>query len=512
MIRHEGNEWVLYSHDGKKVLGRFPSKEAAERREGQVKMFKHMDGEGHAKGSTEVQTLIFDKGKYPTPETCAEWAKAHGYKSYTARETEDSIRLRQRDDDAFVSGSFRTIELKDGVKAVVGNPRGEAASLVLSPAGKFEAKGGDLFVKDIVAKGEWVHPATGKRVVFDDARLSRLAANTNAFLAAGNEIPFPDGHSFKAADNLGEWHGPFMVREGALFGLVKPKGAEVLERVADGRINRVSAYIEFNHADSVGNRYDEVITHVCATPYPVLTGQADFVRLSTVESDAGPFSIVPLIPAGEAVDAGKGVEMDRLRKVAESLGVKVEGLAEDALEAAIKTALAERETVAATAKATADAEKTALSASLKEHGLELKDGKVQKLATPPPPPEDPEKKALREELAAMKADKSKAQVTAVRARVAELVKAGKVPAAVQEELSLLLSVPAKVESLSLSKDGAVAQTQIEVGVLLDKVLGALPGWSTPLSSGGTTKETDGEALAKKGAEIGKKVFKTGEKK
>jgi hypothetical protein len=40
MIRKEGNKWILFSHDGKKHLGEFDSKEAAEKRERQINFFK----------------------------------------------------------------------------------------------------------------------------------------------------------------------------------------------------------------------------------------------------------------------------------------------------------------------------------------------------------------------------------------------------------------------------------------------------------------------------------------
>jgi hypothetical protein len=45
VIRKTGdNEWTIYSHDGKKVLGRYTSKTAAEKREKEIEAFKHMEG------------------------------------------------------------------------------------------------------------------------------------------------------------------------------------------------------------------------------------------------------------------------------------------------------------------------------------------------------------------------------------------------------------------------------------------------------------------------------------
>ena len=43
VIKREGNKWVLYSKDGSKKLGEFDSKEAAEKREKEIEMFRHME-------------------------------------------------------------------------------------------------------------------------------------------------------------------------------------------------------------------------------------------------------------------------------------------------------------------------------------------------------------------------------------------------------------------------------------------------------------------------------------
>jgi hypothetical protein len=65
---------------------------------------------------TEVQTLIFDKDRFSVA-SAKKWAAAHGFKSGDTDEKENTIRLRQRDPGEY--GSFRTIEFKPGVQAVV---------------------------------------------------------------------------------------------------------------------------------------------------------------------------------------------------------------------------------------------------------------------------------------------------------------------------------------------------------------------------------------------------------
>jgi len=72
---------------------------------------------------TTIQTLIFDKAKYPEAKAMA-WAKEHGFASPKGvDETWASLRVRQRDPGQFEDGSFRTIELAPGIKAVIGRPK-----------------------------------------------------------------------------------------------------------------------------------------------------------------------------------------------------------------------------------------------------------------------------------------------------------------------------------------------------------------------------------------------------
>jgi len=42
VIKKEGYKWVLYTKDGKKILGTFKTKKEALRREKQIQYFKHL--------------------------------------------------------------------------------------------------------------------------------------------------------------------------------------------------------------------------------------------------------------------------------------------------------------------------------------------------------------------------------------------------------------------------------------------------------------------------------------
>jgi hypothetical protein len=72
---------------------------------------------------TEVQSLLFDKAAVPVGKAKS-WAKHHGFHyGRTEKGEGDMLRLRQRDPSDYVPGSFRTISLTDGVKAVIGLPK-----------------------------------------------------------------------------------------------------------------------------------------------------------------------------------------------------------------------------------------------------------------------------------------------------------------------------------------------------------------------------------------------------
>ena len=86
MIRHEGAEWVLYSSDGGKVLGRFASREKALVRERQILYFKHAreagmmpGGAAAAMGGRKLRVLLFDKSTYPDERSVETWCRANGH-------------------------------------------------------------------------------------------------------------------------------------------------------------------------------------------------------------------------------------------------------------------------------------------------------------------------------------------------------------------------------------------------------------------------------------------------
>lgn len=76
---------------------------------------------------TTIQTVILSKERFETKAEANAWIRENDFviKVGAPDETEDSWRYRQREPSEFAEGSFRTIEITDGVKAVVGHLKEE---------------------------------------------------------------------------------------------------------------------------------------------------------------------------------------------------------------------------------------------------------------------------------------------------------------------------------------------------------------------------------------------------
>lgn len=68
---------------------------------------------------TSTQLISFSKEKF-TQDEAVKWANENEYRSDKIKETETAFEFGQKEIDEFVDGSFKTIELTDGIKAVIG--------------------------------------------------------------------------------------------------------------------------------------------------------------------------------------------------------------------------------------------------------------------------------------------------------------------------------------------------------------------------------------------------------
>lgn len=378
-------------------------------------------------------------------------------------------------------------------------------ALVLYDGGAWQSQGMGRFLKDVIGVGEWVHPRTGQVIRMTKERLEKLAVNTEKYRKNVDKqiLPFPDGHSLDAMQNLGDWPGPFLLHGEKIYGVVEPKGADVVERLQSKKIRSVSAMIEFGRMDSKGNIYDEVITHVCATPYPVITGQGDFIKLSAAEDSRDLYIPQELAGTSPEGNSNKEGRMD-LKALAKALGLPEETPADKILAAAEKAGQA------VTKLSAAETQASTLTAGLKEHGLELKDGKVVKLAaasTTPSPTDDAEKVELKNRLANLEKTNALSAINSAKAQAEKFISEGRVPPAVRTELERVLSLAGKVEVLSLASDGNPVRAQVELLGDINKILGSIQKISDlGLSQhGGDVSADDRKKLEAKADEVRKRL-------
>ena len=77
------------------------------------------------KGNSQAQSFIFDKDKF-TEDEARDWLDNHDKRSDKVDETDDNYRFRQFDPDKCSEGSFATIDITDGIQAVICTPKEES--------------------------------------------------------------------------------------------------------------------------------------------------------------------------------------------------------------------------------------------------------------------------------------------------------------------------------------------------------------------------------------------------
>lgn len=135
--------------------------------------------ENEIEDSTVVHTLILDKEVFKTTAEAIEWVRTHCFSTEKIDETDDSFRILQIDPSAFVQDSFKTIEIRRGVSAVVGKLREvESEQFMLSLRNEEGVKLNENLpsVIEIAKVVDGVHPAFG-RVTITPETLNSFIAN-----------------------------------------------------------------------------------------------------------------------------------------------------------------------------------------------------------------------------------------------------------------------------------------------------------------------------------------------
>lgn len=100
---------------------RVAKSEADKAHKGDIKASEELMAKLFAEGMT-TQSILFDKEHF-TLEQAKKWLKDHDYKT-DVDEKPDTYRFRQRDPKDFQEGSMRTIQIKTGIKMIVGKLKG----------------------------------------------------------------------------------------------------------------------------------------------------------------------------------------------------------------------------------------------------------------------------------------------------------------------------------------------------------------------------------------------------
>lgn len=181
-----------------------------------------------------------------------------------------------------------------------------------------DGKPSNLFWKEIVREGSWVHPLTGQKITIQRAHLSRWFSLYHQMTEAGLKVPVNLDHSKKAKDSAGfclqvkldEVETPEGTRLG-LFGLLE-LGDQWAQKVNGHEIQDVSAGI-LDRPDGHGNTWKAVLDHIALTTYPVIEGQGGFVRLSAYvmeekEEETMPNPFKKKEEEGQGSGQGQGTE------------------------------------------------------------------------------------------------------------------------------------------------------------------------------------------------------------
>jgi AcrR family transcriptional regulator len=135
------------------------------------------------------------------------------------------------------------------------------------------------FWKDMIHRGDYVHPARDYSLAVDDQRLAKWAENGAKMLEAGLAIPINVDHSDAARDVVG-YVKQFKLDGDRLLGLCQLIGEESALTAAR---NLASVGIDPHFVDGEGRQWGEAIVHLALTPVPVVPDQDQFVMADEIE-------------------------------------------------------------------------------------------------------------------------------------------------------------------------------------------------------------------------------------
>lgn len=149
-----------------------------------------------------VQSVVCSKDQFETVDEAKKWIKDHGFKTTHAGkgpdETGTSWRFRQRDPGDFDSGSFRTIELTDGVSAVVGQLK-ETKIMKTDDIVK-SVERGDALLLPLGLERDQIHTLELSRSAFKTLAASKAWVANHGFTTKGKPAATQNVFAFVVGD------------------------------------------------------------------------------------------------------------------------------------------------------------------------------------------------------------------------------------------------------------------------------------------------------------------------
>lgn len=192
-------------------------------------------------------------------------------------------------------------------------------TILLHRGEKFAARGAGLFLKDVMHDGTWLHPVTNRVIEVTPAHRASIHSNMAAFIAAGNKVPMPDGHTMDTERNKGFWPGPFVAMGEDVLAIAQPLNEKTKEQLLDGTADAVSVCWYPEYLDSHGTKYKDIFEHICLTNYPVIDKQRGFIALSGKQADANAPMLSKLMLDAVVVDETDEALVKGLEKVYNAL-------------------------------------------------------------------------------------------------------------------------------------------------------------------------------------------------
>ncbi|HZV03018.1 MAG TPA: hypothetical protein VFF73_40300 [Planctomycetota bacterium] len=191
---------------------------------------------------------------------------------------------------------------------------------------------------------------------------------TKRWIALGNKVWFPAGHSSDPRDNLGFWSS-FELEGDRVVGLLDVQDENAASQIGK-TIQDVSAAIWWDARASSGEAFEAVLEHVCGTPCPVIPGQTNFVRLAR-EIQVSEQKTVTKLAGGEGLDLASAAKL--------LLGLPQETDDASVIEALRSRFMGDKDKAEAPEKTVAD---TGGDGDDDEDGSEIEEGNLAAQGTP----------------------------------------------------------------------------------------------------------------------------------